>query len=86
MIPTSLTGKLPDIYPLCRGHSATVLDTTFSPHDDSFIASGSDDGTVGLWKMKGDEFDLLKLSEKEREKAGGVKDIDPVAKISGGGR
>lgn len=86
LIPVARTGKLPDIYPLCRGHTATVLDTAFSPFDDAFVASASDDGTVGLWKAKEEYWDVLDLSEKEREKIGGVKDITPISKIQAGGR
>ncbi|PWN54036.1 putative CRN1 [Violaceomyces palustris] len=86
VIPTNRTGKLPDIYPLCRGHTASVLDTAFSPFDDGFVASASDDGTIGLWAIKGDEFDQLDWSDKERERNGGIKDIDPIARVSAGGR
>ncbi|CEH11683.1 Actin-binding protein Coronin, contains WD40 repeats [Ceraceosorus bombacis] len=87
LVPTSRRGKLPDIYPLARGHTATVLDTAFSPFDDDVLASASDDGTVGIWNVaKEDVWSVLDLSEKERDKAGGVKDISPVSKIQAGGR
>jgi coronin-1B/1C/6 len=86
LIPVARTGKLPDIYPLCRGHSASVLDTAFSPFDDAFVASASDDGTVGLWRANEEDWSVLDLSEKEREKAGGVKDLQPLRKLHGGGR
>ncbi|KDN41079.1 putative CRN1 [Tilletiaria anomala UBC 951] len=84
VIPTANYGKLPDIYPLCRGHSAPVLDTAFSPFNDQMLASASDDGTIGVWKVDDTLFDVLDMSEKEKEKAGGVKDMHPVAKIAGG--
>ncbi|PWY99996.1 putative CRN1-a coronin [Testicularia cyperi] len=86
VLPVNRPGKLPDIYPLCRGHTATVLDTAFSPFDDNVVASASDDGTVGLWKIDDAGFEQLDLSDKERERNGGIKDFEPLARISGGGR
>lgn len=86
IIPTARVGKLPDIYPLCRGHTATVLDTAFSPFDDSLIVSGGDDGALGVWKVDESIFDVLDMSPKELESAGGVKDLTPRAKISANGR
>ncbi|KIS67316.1 putative coronin [Mycosarcoma maydis] len=86
VLPVNRPGKLPDIYPLCRGHTATVLDTAFSPFQDNFVASASDDGTIGLWKIDDANFDQLEWSDKERERNGGVKDFEPIARVSGGGR
>ncbi|SNX84006.1 probable CRN1 - a coronin, that promotes actin polymerization and crosslinking to microtubules [Melanopsichium pennsylvanicum] len=86
VLPINRPGKLPDIYPLCRGHTATVLDTAFSPFQDNFVASASDDGTIGLWNIDGPNFDQLEWSDKERERNGGVKDFEPIARVSGGGR
>lgn len=86
VLPVNRPGKLPDIYPLCRGHTATVLDTAFSPFEDNFVASASDDGTIGLWKINDANFDQLEWSDKERERNGGVKDFQPLARVSGGGR
>lgn len=86
VLPINRPGKLPDIYPLCRGHTATVLDTAFSPFEDDFVASASDDGTIGLWKIDDANFDQLEWSDKERERNGGVKDFQPIARVSGGGR
>ncbi|SPO29693.1 probable CRN1 - a coronin, that promotes actin polymerization and crosslinking to microtubules [Ustilago trichophora] len=86
VLPINRPGKLPDIYPLCRGHTATVLDTAFSPFEDNFVASASDDGTIGLWKIDDANFDQLEWSDKERERNGGVKDFEPIARVSGGGR
>jgi coronin-1B/1C/6 len=86
VIPVSRSGKLPDIYPLCRGHTATVLDTAFSPFQDNFVASASDDGTIGLWKVDDAAFEQLDWSDKERERNGGVKDFEPLARVSAGGR
>lgn len=86
VLPINRPGKLPDIYPLCRGHTATVLDTAFSPFQDNVVASASDDGTIGLWKIDDANFDQLDWSDKERERNGGVKDFEPLARVSGGGR
>ncbi|KAG1747782.1 uncharacterized protein EDB91DRAFT_1245269 [Suillus paluster] len=36
--------KLPDVIPLARSHTAPVLDTDWSPHNDSIVASGGEDG------------------------------------------
>eukprot|EP00923_Selenidium_pygospionis_P045890 GHVN01079223.1.p1 GENE.GHVN01079223.1~~GHVN01079223.1.p1 ORF type:complete len:488 (-),score=76.74 GHVN01079223.1:209-1672(-) len=38
-----------------RGHSAAVSDFEFSPHYDSFIATGSDDSTVKIWQVPEEE-------------------------------
>ncbi|KAK0531817.1 Coronin-like protein crn1 [Tilletia horrida] len=86
VLPVARTGKLPDIYPLCRGHSAAVLDTAFSPFDDSLVVSASDDGTMGVFQIADDAFDILDLSEKEKERIGGLQDFSPVRKLAGGGR
>lgn len=86
IIPTARVGKLPDIYPLCRGHTATVLDTAFSSFDDSIVVSGGDDGALGVWKVDDSIFDALDMSAKELESNGGVKDMKPRAKIAASGR
>ncbi|KAL9939524.1 hypothetical protein V8E36_001341 [Tilletia maclaganii] len=86
VLPVARTGKLPDIYPLCRGHSSAVLDTAFSPFDENLVVSASDDGTVGVFKIDDDAFGILDMSEKDREKIGGVRDFSPVRKLAGGGR
>ena len=39
-------GKLPDLIPLFKGHSAPVLDTDFNPFNDRVLASASEDGKV----------------------------------------
>lgn len=77
MIPVNEKGRLPERFPLFRGHTAVVLDTDWNPFNDSLIASGSDDGKVFLWRVP-DGFTLhsdLKPDE--------VKDIAPVGKLSG---
>ena len=81
ILPTNRPGKLPDIYPLCRGHTAVVLDTAFSPFDDNFVASASDDGTVGLWKFNDYDFDKIDWTDKERERKGGVKELQTLERI-----
>lgn len=85
-MPVDRPGKLPDIYPLCRGHTASVLDTAWSPFHDDIVVSGSDDGTIGIWRIDLSKFDLLELSEKEREKAGGISDLAPLARVNTGTR
>ncbi|KAE8232651.1 hypothetical protein CF326_g2307 [Tilletia indica] len=86
ILPVARTGKLPDIYPLCRGHTAAILDTAFSPFDDNLVVSASDDGSVGVYKIDEDAFGVLDLSEKEKERLGGPQDFAPVRKLAGGGR
>ncbi|CAD6978783.1 unnamed protein product [Tilletia controversa] len=86
ILPVARTGKLPDIYPLCRGHTASILDTAFSPFDDNLVVSASDDGTVGVFNIDEDAFGVLDLSEKDRERLGGPQDFMPVRKLAGGGR
>ena len=48
--------KLPDVIPLARGHTAPVLDTAWSPFDDSVVASAGEDGNVFIWKISEDAF------------------------------
>lgn len=86
VLPLDRPGKLPDIYPLARGHTATVLDTAWSPFHDDIVVSASDDGSLGVWRVDASVFDVLELSEKEREKAGGVPDMAPLARINTGTR
>lgn len=49
--------KLPDLVPLARGHTGPVLDTDFSPHNDSLVASASEDGKILLWNIKPEVFE-----------------------------
>lgn len=48
MVPLEEHGKLPDLIPLFKGHSAPVLDTDFNPFNDSVLASASEDGKVSM--------------------------------------
>lgn len=61
--------------PLFRGHTAAVLDTDWSPFNDSLISSASDDGKVFLWKVPKD-FTLHTDAEEP-------PDVSPVARLSG---
>ena len=49
VIPLEERGRLPELMPLFRGHTGPVLDTDWSPFNDSIVASGSDDGKVFIW-------------------------------------
>ncbi|KAK9462481.1 uncharacterized protein V1516DRAFT_662517 [Lipomyces oligophaga] len=76
VIPLSEKGKLPDQIPLFRGHKATVLDTDWNPFDDHMVASASEDGKVGIWKVP-DDFTV------HLESAADIKDIAPASFLSG---
>ena len=49
--------KLPDIVPLARTHTAPVLDTDWSPHSDTIVASGGEDGNVFIWQVDPSAFE-----------------------------
>ncbi|KAL0954094.1 hypothetical protein HGRIS_005240 [Hohenbuehelia grisea] len=68
--------KLPDTLPLARSHTAAVLDTDWSPHNDSVVASGGEDGSVFIWKVEQGVFDGW------GEEGWAPRDFDPVAKIA----
>lgn len=40
--------------PILKGHSGAVLDTDWSPFDDSLLATGSEDSTIKLWSIPDD--------------------------------
>jgi coronin-1B/1C/6 len=40
--------------PILKGHSGTVLDTEWSPFDDSMLATASEDSTIKLWSIPDD--------------------------------
>lgn len=73
VIPHSQVGKLPDNYPLYRGHTGPVLDTDFNPFNDYVIASGSEDSKVMIWNIP-------------EEYAENQEEVTPVLKLSGHGR
>lgn len=79
VIPVNERGRLPDHLPLLRGHTAVVLDTDWSPFDDTLIASGSDDGKAFIWKVP--EGFTLKVEEGEEP-----KDVSPIHKLTGHSR
>lgn len=76
VIPLSQRGRLPEQIPLFRGHTAPVLDTDWSPFNDSLIASGSDDGKIFIWTVP-ENFSLLTDEEA------GPKDVEPISRLSG---
>lgn len=80
--PLSQTGKHPDQYPLCRAHTAPVLDTAFSPFDDSLIASAGEDGRVAITRI--DEQILLDAWTHESNTATqeATQDLEPVARFN----
>ncbi|KAJ4363409.1 Coronin-like protein crn1 [Neocucurbitaria cava] len=75
VIPINERGRAPDQLPLFRGHTAAVLDTDWSPFNDSLISSASDDGKVFIWKVP-EGFALHTDAEEPA-------DVAPVAKLSG---
>ncbi|OTB08433.1 hypothetical protein M426DRAFT_71214 [Hypoxylon sp. CI-4A] len=78
VIPLGEKGKLPDVIPLFRGHTAAVLDTDWNPFNDRLVASASEDGKVMLWQVPQD-FTLLTDAEEPA-------DVSPVAKLTGHSR
>ncbi|WFD28663.1 Coronin-like protein crn1 [Malassezia nana] len=83
LLPLSSPGKLPDLYPLCRGHTSAVLDTAFSPFDDKVIVSGGDDAHLSLWRVSPDE--LVQRLDAVKD-TGMVSDIKPQARFLAGKR
>ncbi|WVR03213.1 hypothetical protein IAU60_000204 [Kwoniella sp. DSM 27419] len=78
--PSGFPTKLPDIIPLARGHTAPVLDTAWSPFDDSIVASAGEDGKVFVWKVEDSLF------EGWGEDKWTPQDLSPQAKLGAGGR
>ncbi|KAF6753383.1 hypothetical protein DFP72DRAFT_1069372 [Ephemerocybe angulata] len=72
--------KLPDSLPLARGHTATVLDTDWSPHNDSIVASGGEDGKTMIWKVEASAFEGWGTDGWE------AQDFDPVLRIDASAR
>lgn len=75
VIPLNEKGKAPDLIPLFRGHTATVLDTDWNPFNDRIIASASEDGKVFIWEVPQD-FTLYTDAEV-------IPDVSPVSKLGG---
>ncbi|PKI86022.1 Crn1p [Malassezia vespertilionis] len=82
LIPQTQRGKLPELLPLCRGHTSTVLDTDFSPFDDTFIASGGDDANISLWNVTPE----VVFERMEAAKDGNLDELKPMATFQGGRR
>ncbi|CAO3596440.1 unnamed protein product [Absidia cylindrospora] len=70
VIPLYTVGKLPENYPLYRGHTGPVLDTAFNPFNDYVVASGSEDSKVMIWNIP-EEYDE------------NLEEVTPVLKLSG---
>ncbi|KAL4400350.1 Coronin-like protein Crn1 [Malassezia pachydermatis] len=83
LLPLDHPGKLPDLYPLCRGHTSAVLDTAFSPFDDEVLVSGGDDAQLSVWKVSQD--DIVSRLESAK-KTGSMDDIKPQASFNAGKR
>lgn len=61
--------------PMARSHTAPVLDTDWSPHNDAIVASGGEDGKVMIWKVEPAMFEGWGAD-------GWVpRDFDPVLRI-----
>lgn len=78
VIPINERGRLPEQIPLFRGHTAAVLDTDWSPFNDSLISSGSDDGKVFIWRVP-EGFTLYTDAEEPT-------DVEPIARLTGHSR
>ncbi|KAH9971015.1 microtubule binding protein [Lactifluus volemus] len=80
--PSPLSGapgipsKLPDIVPLARNHTAPVLDTDWSPHSDTIVASGGEDGNVMIWQVDSSAFEDWNTDGWEPQ------DFGPVLRIA----
>lgn len=74
-VPHNVPYKLPDVIPLARGHTSTVLDTDWSPFNDSIVASGAEDGKAMIWKVDSSAFEGWGADKWE------PVDFDPVARI-----
>ncbi|KAM0788444.1 hypothetical protein ACM66B_001578 [Microbotryomycetes sp. NB124-2] len=79
--PLDVTGKLPDVFPLCRSHTGPVLDTAWSPFDDSLIASASEDSRVAITRI-----DDAVLRDAWSGDSNEVHDLVPFVTLSGHGR
>ncbi|KAF9224281.1 DUF1900-domain-containing protein [Gyrodon lividus] len=73
--PYDIPSKLPDIIPLARTHTAAVLDTAWSPANDTLVASASEDGTSLLWKVPDSLFEGWTSDGWE------PLDLEPVARL-----
>lgn len=74
-LPSGFQSKLPDLAPLARSHTAPVLDTDWSPFNDSVVASAGEDGKTLIWKVEQGAFEGWGQDGWEPQ------DFDPVARI-----
>lgn len=74
--------QLPDLFPLCRGHTAPVLDTAWSPFDDSLVASVGEDSALALTRV--DDHLLHDAWSHDRKEH--LPDIEPLWRQSAHGR
>jgi coronin-1B/1C/6 len=65
---------------LARCHTGPVLDVSWSPFNDSVVASGGDDGKIMIWKVEAAAFDGWGQEHWVPQ------DFDPVARIDGSAR
>lgn len=79
--PLNQTGKLPDLFPLCRAHTAPVLDTHWSPFDDSLVASVGEDGKLALTRV--DDALLQDAWSGDRKE---LPDLEPIWSVGAHGR
>ncbi|GAA6000216.1 hypothetical protein JCM10207_007910 [Rhodosporidiobolus poonsookiae] len=79
--PLDITGKLPDLFPLCRAHTAPVLDTAWSPFDDSLVASVGEDSKLALTRV---DDELLRDAWSGDRKD--LPDLQPLWTTSAHGR
>ncbi|KAK6952922.1 hypothetical protein Daesc_005219 [Daldinia eschscholtzii] len=75
VIPLGEKGKLPDVIPLFRGHTAAVLDTDWCARDPW---SASEDGKIMIWEVP-QGFTLFTDAEEPT-------DVAPVSKLTGHSR
>ncbi|KAH7328433.1 hypothetical protein B0I35DRAFT_344857 [Stachybotrys elegans] len=78
VIPLNEKGKLPDQFPLFRGHTAAVLDTDWNPFNDRIVSSASEDGKVFIWEVP-EGFTLYTDAEE-------IEHVSPVSKLGGHSR
>lgn len=74
-MPLNHTGKLPDVYSLCRAHTGAVLDTAWNPFDDYIVASGGEDSKVALTKINPDYLETAWNPDVE------TQDLQPMPNI-----
>ncbi|XP_027718223.1 coronin-6 isoform X1 [Vombatus ursinus] len=51
VLPLAKTGRVDKNHPTVNGHTAPVLDIDWCPHNDSVIASASEDTTIMVWQI-----------------------------------